>query len=280
MLGNRIKTTILVVALISLFMGIGYIIGNKVGLLIAFIIGMSLNFFSYWYSDKIILSLYHAKPLPNNHYVSRTIKDLAIRAGLPIPKAYIIETSTPNAFATGRDPRHSAIAVTTGLLELLDEDEIKGVIGHELMHIKHRDTLLQTIVIGITSAISLIANILQWSLIFGANEEENSAADIIVTLLIILLAPILATLIQLAISRNREFMADEGSARILHNSSYLIRALEKLEKGVISRPLTDTTKIHTSSLFIVNPFRGSFSSLFSTHPPTKERIRRLKRLRL
>ena len=279
---NNIKTVALLTSLIALLMGIGYILGSYNGVIIAFIFGMLFNLFSYWYSDKIVLSMYNAKKVSKDSKLYQIVKELAIEDNLPPPEVYIVNSANPNAFATGRDPKHSAVAVTTGLLNLLDENELKGVIGHELSHIKHRDTLIQTIVVGIATTISMIANMLQWALIFGiSRDNDNGLEELIGSLLIILLAPLIATLIQLAISRNREFLADEGSAKLLHNPDYLISALRKLEDGVNKYPLTNSTLSATSSLFIVNPFRGkALFKLFMTHPPIEERIKRLRSLEI
>jgi len=277
---NSIKTVALLTTLIAILMGIGYIIGSYTGVIIAFLFGMLFNFFSYWYSDKIVLSMYNAKKVSKDSKIYQIVKELATNYNLPTPKVYIVNSANPNAFATGRNPKHSAVAVTTGLLNLLDENEIKGVIGHELSHIKHRDTLIQTITVGIATTISMIANMLQWALIFGiSRDNDNGLDELIGSLLIIILAPLIATLIQLAISRNREYLADEGSAKLLHNPDYLISALRKLETGAREYPITNPSLSTTSSLFIVNPFRGrSLFKLFMTHPTTKERIKRLKSL--
>ncbi len=279
---NQLKTVVLLSALVGFFMWIGYLLGGYSGLIIAFIISMIFNFFTYWYSDKIVLKMYGAKKVSKNSNLYHIVRELSHRAKLPVPKVYIIPIETPNAFATGRNYKNSAVAVTEGLLSILNENELKGVIAHELSHIKNRDTLIQTFVVTVASAISMIANILQWALIFGiGRDEDDGLPSLISSLLIIILAPIIAAIIQFAISRSREYMADEGSARITHNPDFLISALVKLEKGVKVHPFTDPTKSQTSSLFIINPFSGrSLFKLFSTHPSTKDRIKRLKKLKL
>lgn len=276
---NQVKTVFLVSTLIAFFVAIGYLIGNKSGMIIALIIGLAFNFFSYWFSDKIVLAMYQAKELPKTDKVYNFVKELSNIAKIPMPKVYIVNTQTPNAFATGRNPSNSAVAVTSGILDILTDDELKGVLAHELSHIKHRDTLIQTLVVAIVSAVSVIANMLQWALIFGGfsrDGDDTGFAEMAGSLIVIILAPIVATIIQLAISRRREFMADEGAAKI-HNPISLIGALDKLEKGVHKNPFTDNSKSQTSSMFIVNPFSAnSIAKLFSTHPSTKDRIKKLK----
>lgn len=278
---NQVKTVFLLTSLIGILGLIGYGIAGPAGVTIALIIGLLFNFFTYWFSDKIVLKMYKAQELSPQHHVSQMVKELAHRAKIPTPKAYIMSSATPNAFATGRNPKHSVVAVTTGLLETLDEEEVKGVIAHELSHIKHRDTLIQTIVVTIATAVSLIANILQWTLIFGGfGDEEGGIGELAGSLVIIILAPIIATLIQLGISRSREYLADEGSARILKNQQPLISGLQKLEKGVHKHPFKSSSNSQTSSLFIVNPFSAKgLSNLFSTHPSTEDRIRKLRELK-
>lgn len=283
MIGNRIKTTILLGLLAGLFIGIGYVIGNKTGMIIGFIIAMVINFGSYWFSDKIVLKMYSAKEVSQDHRLYKIVRDLANQMKMPIPKVYTITAPTPNAFATGRNPEHAAVAATESLLELLSEEEVKGVMAHELSHIKHRDTLIQTIAVGIASAISMIASMLQWALIFGigGGDEDNGLGSIFGLLIIIILTPIIASLIQLAISRQREFMADEGATQIMKTPQPLINALQKLEDMATKPHRLDKTKSATSSLFIVNPFRGSsLFEWFSTHPSTEKRIERMKSLKL
>jgi heat shock protein HtpX len=283
MIGNRIKTTMLLGLLAGLFISIGYVIGNKSGMIIGFIIAMVINFGSYWFSDKIVLKMYKAKEVSSDHRLYGIVKDLAYRAKIPMPKVYIIIAPSPNAFATGRNPRNAAVAATESLLDMLSEEEVQGVMAHELSHIKHRDTLIQTIAVGIASAISMIANMLQWALIFGmgGGDEEEGLGSLVGMFVIIILTPIIATLIQLAISRQREFMADEGASRIMKTAQPLINALQKLEASASGPHRVDSTKSATSSLFIVNPFRGSsIFNWFSTHPSTAARIERMKSLKL
>ena len=284
MIGNRIKTTLLLGFLAGLFVSIGFVIGNKTGMIIGFVIAMGINLGSYWFSDKIVLKMYKAREVDHSHKLYRIVRELSQLAKMPMPKVYIIQAAYPNAFATGRDPKHGAVAATEQLLDVLSEEEVKGVMAHELSHIKHRDTLISTIAVGIASAISMIANMLQWSLIFGGfggDDEGGGIAGIAGTLFIIILTPIIATVIQLAISRQREFMADEGAAKIMRTAQPLIHALQKLESASGKVHRVDNAKSATASLFIVNPFRGgSFSKWFSTHPTTELRIAKMKKLRL
>ncbi|RME54248.1 protease HtpX [Candidatus Woesearchaeota archaeon] len=277
---NQLKTLILLSVLTALLLWIGSFWG-RAGLIFGLIFALIINFGSYFFSDKIILTIYRAKEVKekDNPKLYRLVKEVVHLAKLPMPKLYIIPTASPNAFATGRNPKHSAVAVTEGILNLLTENELKGVIAHELGHIKNRDILIQTIAATIAGVISYIATVARWSAIFGGfgNDRNNNFLELIV---LAILAPIIALIIQLAISRSREYLADETSARTLHNSHYLISALEKLEHGSKLKPLRFGTEA-TSSLFIINPFKGSsLVHLFSTHPSTKDRIKRLKELNI
>lgn len=282
MIGNRIKTTMLLSLLAGLFMGIGFLIGSRTGLIIGFVISMGINFFSYWYSDKIVLKMYKAKEVSKDHKLYEVVRELAHKAKIPVPKVYLIDANFPNAFATGRNPHHASVAATQPLIDMLSEEELKGVMAHELSHVKHRDILISTIAVGIASAISMVANMLQWALIFGmGGDEDNGIGGLAGSLFIIILTPIIATLIQLGISRSREFMADEGAAKLLRTPQPLIHALEKLERSSShSQVRAKGGQEATASLFIVNPFRGSgIGNLFSTHPTTKARIERMKKLK-
>lgn len=254
---------------------IGQIFAGQVGMIIAFIIGMVINFVSYYFSDKIVLSMYRAKEVKENDYpeLYNMVRFLAQKAGLPMPKVYLIDELQPNAFATGRNPQNSAVAFTKGILNLLSYEELMGVTAHELAHIKNRDILISTIVAGIVTAITSIIDIFRWSLIFttSRDNDRNFLADLI----LITIAPIIALLIQLAISRTREYLADKIGAQIVGNPLYLANALEKLDQYSKQIPLTRYSP-STSHLFIVNP--ETFFNLFSTHPPIKERIKRLKQM--
>jgi heat shock protein HtpX len=281
MIKNQLKTTFLLSMLAALFMSIGFLIGSTTGLIIGFTIAILINFGSYWYSDKIVLKIYKAKPVSKEHKLYQIVKELANRINMPIPKVYIIEAHSPNAFATGRNPKNAAVAATQSLLDMLSDEEVKAVMAHELYHIKHRDTLIQTIAVGIASAIALIANMMQWALIFGMGGDDDGFGNIAGMIFIIILTPIIATLIQLAISRSREFMADEGATKLLKTPQPLINSLQKLENAAQKSQNYQQTKTPTSSLFIINPFKGStLANLFSTHPSTKKRIERMKKVRI
>ncbi len=274
---GTLRTVVLLGALTGLLLAIGAIIGGPAGVIVAFIFASLMNFTAYWYSDKIVLAMYGAKEVspaeaPRLH---RIVERVAMSAGIPKPKVYIIPTETPNAFATGRDPNHAAVAVTQGILRLLDEDELEGVIGHEIAHIKNRDTLVSTVAATIAGAISMLAYMAQWAVLFSSRDRDK--AEVVGALLMAIIAPIIATIIQLAISRTREFMADETGAKITHKPLALANALRKLEYAVRQIPMDANPA--TSHMFIVNPLSGrTIIKLFSTHPPTEERIRRLEKL--
>ncbi len=279
-MSNTLKTVFLMTLMMVLLLAVGSAIGGRSGLVIAFVFSLLMNFFAYWFSDKIVLAMYGARQVteaeaPKLHAM---VRRLATRAGIPMPKIYIIPSLTPNAFATGRNPQNAAVAVTEGILRLLDEDELEGVLGHELAHVKHRDILTATIVATMVGAITFLARMAQWSLFFfgGSRDRENNTSWI-AELVLIIVAPIAAVLIQLAISRAREFAADEGGAKISGKPLALANALRKLERGVEAIPME--ARPETAHMFIVNPLRGDgIMKLFSTHPPIKERIKRLEML--
>ncbi|MGC8677311.1 MAG: zinc metalloprotease HtpX [Hydrogenobaculum sp.] len=268
------KTAILLGILSGIFLAVGYMIGGQTGLLFALIFSAFTNFISYYYSDSIILSMYGAKELTPQEAPTlfNIVKKLTQRANLPMPRLYIIDMDQPNAFATGRDEHHSAVVVTTGLLRLLNEDEIMGVLAHELSHIKNRDILIATIAATIAGAISALVNIFQFSLIFGIGQDRERNSNPIVALLLIIITPIIASIIQFAISRSREFAADATGARICGCPLSLAKALKKIHDYVKRAPVE--VNQGTAALFIENPM-GSIVQLFSTHPPTEERIKRL-----
>jgi heat shock protein HtpX len=278
----QLKTVVLLGALTGLFLLIGMLVGGGVGLTIGFMLALIVNFIAYWYSDKIVLGLYRAKPLSESEAPSihSMVEEIAKKAGIPKPKLYIVESATPNAFATGRSPKHSAVAVTTGILQLLNEEELKGVLAHEIAHIKNRDTLISTIAAVIAGTIAYIAFLARWAAIFGGFGRDENSVNLVELLFLALLAPLIATLIRLGISRSREFLADETGARFIGHGKPLANALAKLEYGVQRRPMVDANK-GTSHMFIVNPFGGAggLIKLFSTHPPTEERIARLERMK-
>ena len=270
-----LRLTLMLALLVGIFLAIGYFIGGVTGMTIALVIAFLMNFLAYWFSDKIVLAMYRAKPLKNEK-IEKMVRKLAEKAKIEMPKLYVIETSQPNAFATGRDKKHCAVAVTTGLLETLNEKEIEGVLAHEVAHIKNRDILISTIAATIAGAISYIAEIFWWSSIFGGEEEKPIWAVIPV----IILAPIAALLIQLAISRGREFLADETGAKLTGSPEALASALRKISRMAKENPLEQGSAA-TSHMWIVNPFKGNFfTKLFSTHPPVEERIKRLEMLRM
>ncbi len=277
---NVLKTTVLLAALTALFLVIGGAIGGNQGLFIAFVFALLMNFASYWFSDKIVLSIYGAREvgLQEAPDLYRLIQRLAQRAGIPMPRVYLIPSDAPNAFATGRNPQHGAVAVTEGILRMLDEDELAGVLAHEMGHIRNRDTLIMTVAATLAGAITMLAHMAQWGAIFGMGrrDDEDSGGGVLGLLFMAILAPIAATLIQLAISRSREYFADSTGAAIAGSPSGLARALEKLHYA--SQRLPMSANPATAHLFIVNPLAGgSWVNLFSTHPPIEERIRRLRR---
>jgi heat shock protein HtpX len=279
---NVLRTTVLLAALTALFLVIGGAIGGNQGLFIAFVFALLMNFASYWFSDKIVLSMYGAREVSLNEApdLYRLVQRLAQRAGIPMPRVYIIPSDAPNAFATGRNPQHGAVAVTEGILRMLDTDELAGVLAHELGHIRNRDTLIMTVAATLAGAITMLAHMAQWGAIFGfgrRDEEDSGGGGILGLLFMAILAPIAATLIQLAISRSREYFADSTGAAVAGSPSGLARALEKLHYA--SQRLPMDANPATAHLFIVNPLTGgSLLNLFSTHPPIEERIRRLRRI--
>lgn len=277
---NRIKTVLLLGILSGIVLAAGYFIGGQNGVLIALAISLMVNFGTYWYSDKMILRMYDAKPAGRKEYTGlhNIVEEVALSAGIPKPTIYIVPSEQPNAFATGRNPSHSAIACTTGILELLNKDELKGVIAHELSHIKNRDTLIATIAASIATIISYLSVFARYFAMFGSRDNDGAKAGEIIALAI--LTPILALIIQLAISRTREYYADLTSAKITRKPQYLANALAKLHKEAERTPLGMGARA-TASLFIVNPFSGqSLASIFSTHPPTSERIKRLLAIKI
>jgi heat shock protein HtpX len=277
---NHFKTFLLMLGLTGLFIVVGSAIGGKNGAIFAFIFAGLMNFFAYWFSDKIVLRMYGAKEVSQSEApeLHRIIAELTNKAGMPMPKVYLMENNTPNAFATGRNPEHAAVAVTTGLVRILSKEELTGVIGHELSHIKHRDILISTIAATMAGAISMLASIARWGAIFGGgrSDERGGGGNVLFVLLSTMVASIAAVLIQMAISRSREYLADEGGARLSHPLS-LSKALGKLETAARRIPMEANPS--TAHMFIVNPLSGGgVLSLFSTHPPIGERIARLEEM--
>ncbi len=277
---NHFKTFILLAGLSALLIFIGGILGGKAGLLIALIFAAVMNLGSYWYSDKIVLKIYKAQEVNQGHYLYNIVENLARRANLPMPKVYIIDSPNPNAFATGRNPEHASVAATSGLINILSSEELTGVMAHEMSHVANRDTLTMAITATIAGAISGIANMFMWLSIFGANDEEGS--NPVVAILMMILAPIAAAMIQFAISRSREYAADARGAELCGNPNWLASALEKLERQN-QRTMFNEAESHpsTAHLFIVNPLKGqNLANLFSTHPLTEERVRRLRSMHI
>jgi len=279
-MGNLFKTAVLLAALTSLVVLIGQAIGGQQGMVIAFILAVAMNFGSYWFSDRIVLAMYRAQPIEEAQApdLYRIVRRLTTRAGIPMPRVYLIPGDTPNAFATGRSPQHAAVAVTEGIMRMLDDEELEGVLAHELSHVKNRDTLTMTIAATLAGVITYLAHMAQWAAIFGGgrrDDEEGSGGGVVGALLMAILAPIAAMLIQLAISRAREFQADASGAQLAGRPWGLAKALEKLEMASRMAPMDATPA--TAHLFIVNPLRGEgLATLFSTHPPIQERIARLR----
>lgn len=276
---NTIKTALLMTALTLLLILIGQFLGGQGGMVIAFGFAVVMNFVSYWFSDKIVLRMYRAKELQrsDNPALFQMTEELIGPAGLPMPKLYLIPGDQPNAFATGRNPQHAAVAVTEGILRLLSRDELKGVIAHELGHVRNRDILIGSIAATIAGAISMIANMAQWALIFGGGRpsDDRGGGHPIGAIVAMIVAPIAAMLIQMAISRSREFQADATAAQMCGNPLSLAEALRKLHSRVPSIPMN--AQPATAHMFIVNPLSGrGFSKLFSTHPPMEERVARLE----
>ena len=277
---NQFKTVIFLGLLTGLLLWVGNLVGGVQGLTIALIFAVVMNIGSYWYSDKIVLRLYRAKEIreSDDPELYGIVKEVSELAKIPMPKVCVINAPYSNAFAVGRNYEHSAVAVTKGIMELLDKDELKGVIAHEISHIKNKDTLIQAVAATIAGVISYVAFMARWAAIFGGfggRDNDSSGAEF---LILAILTPILATLIQLAISRSREFLADNSAAKLVKSGAGLAGALEKLESSKTKFSLRPTSQTQvTAHLFITNPFRGkSFLKLFMTHPPVKERIRKLK----
>ena len=273
---NMLKTALLMAAITALFMAIGSLLGGRQGMMLALVVALGMNFFSYWFSDKLVLKMYNA------HEVDATsapqfygmVQELAQRAGLPMPRVYLIDEDAPNAFATGRNPEHAAVAATTGILRALSERELRGVMAHELAHVRHRDILISTVSATMAGAISMLAN---FAMFFGGRDSEGRSHNPIVGLLVMILAPLAASLIQMAISRAREFEADRGGAEISGDPRALASALQKIQRFAQGLPMAPAERHpETAQMMIINPLSGGgLRGLFSTHPSTEERVERL-----
>ena len=276
---NVFKTVFFLTLLTLLLIFVGSLIGGRNGMMIAFGFAVFMNFFSYWFSDKIVLMMYRAKEASPQDYskLHRIVQNLATKSDIPKPRIYMIPTETPNAFATGRDPAHASVAVTEGITRILSDDELEGVIAHELSHVRNRDTLIMTVVATVAGAIYMLSDMARWAMFFGGRDDNRERGNAVSMLVIAILAPIIATLIQLAISRSREYMADESGANLCGRPLSLANALRKLY--TFSRQVPMQANPTTAHLFIVNPLTGGgLLNLFSTHPPIERRIARLEEL--
>lgn len=280
-MSNTFKTTLLLTVLSILFIYIGRILGGESGMIMAFIFAAIMNIGSYWFSGKIVLTMYRAKPIGDEHEIYGLVRELSQRAKMPMPKIYRIPSHSPNAFATGRNPKHGILAVSDGLLRILNAEELKGVLAHEMSHIKNRDTLISAIAATVASAIVMLANMAKWAAIFGAgrrdsNDRHGGGLELI---FMAILAPLAAALIQMAISRSREFQADASGAQMAGGPYGLIAALQKIHQAAHEQPMEHATPA-TSHMFIINPLTGrSMLQLFSTHPPIEQRIEKLRNYR-
>jgi len=275
---NTLKTVFLMTLMMVLFLLVGSLIGGSNGMTIAFIFAIAMNFGAYWFSDKVVLSMYRAKQVNSQTapQLFSIVERLSLNAGLPMPKVYIIDDPTPNAFATGRSPVHAAVAATTGIINTLSDEELSSVLGHELSHIKHRDILTGTIAATFVGTITFIAQMAGWALMFGGRGSSRDDKGGLGSLFLIILAPIAATLLQLAVSRSREYAADAGGAQIAHNPLALASALGKISRANQIKPV-DNAGPATAHMFIINPLKGGgIKKLFSTHPPVEDRINRLR----
>ncbi|MDP3917028.1 MAG: zinc metalloprotease HtpX [Nanoarchaeota archaeon] len=282
MLINQLKTFVLLAILSGIILTIGGFLGGKAGLTIALILALAINFFSYFYSDKMVLMVYRAKPLEKSKApeIHKIVENISKKAGIPKPKIYLVPSETPNAFATGRNPKNAVVAVTQGILKLLNKKELEGVLAHEIGHVKNRDILISTIAATMATVIMYTASMARFAAIFGGMRDDNGNSNILQILVLAIVAPIAAMLIQFAISRSREFMADETSARLTKEPKNLANALLKLQEYSKRIPLRFGNQ-STAHLFIVNPFTGrQMMNIFSTHPSTEQRVERLNSLKV
>jgi len=281
-MSNIFKTGLLLAVLTAMFVLIGGAIGGEQGMILAFFFAVAMNFFSYWFSDKIVLSMYGAQPIEESQAPAlyAMVRRLATRAQIPMPRVYLIPNDTPNAFATGRSPEHSAIAVTEGIMRILDQDELEGVLAHELSHVKNRDVLISTLAATLAGAITYLAHMAQWSAMFGGRrDDDEGGSNPIAMIAMAIVAPIAAMLVQMAVSRAREYQADATGAHLAGRPWGLAKALEKLQMAQQVAPMNANPA--TAHLFIVNPLSGqALMSLFSTHPPLEQRVARLRAMKI
>ncbi len=281
---NYFKTFLLMLFLTAILIVAGGMMGGETGMIIALVLAAAMNIGSYWFSDKIVLSVYHATPVTESEQpkLYSIVRNLATRGNIPMPKVYTLDEDAPNAFATGRNPQHAAVCVTTGIMRILDDNELSGVIGHELTHVKNRDILIGSIAATVTGAVSILAWMAEWGAILGGfgGGNDDREGNIVGIIAMAIIAPLIATIIQLAISRQREYAADKGGARLSGNPLYLASALNKLEAGNDEMPMSKNQMTNaTAHMFIVNPIKGvTFKKLFSTHPPTEDRIKKLREM--
>jgi heat shock protein HtpX len=281
---NYFKTFILMLLLTVLLIVAGGLLGGEAGMIIALIFAAVMNLGTYWFSDKMVLSMYHATPVTESEQpeLYSIVRNLSQKGNLPMPKVYIVDEDTPNAFATGRNPKHAAVCVTSGIMRILNKDELSGVLGHELTHVKNRDILIGSVAATVAGAISMLAMMAEWGAMFSGfgGRGEDRDDNFIALIAMAIIAPLVASLIQLAISRQREYAADRGGANLSGNPLSLASALNKLEAGNDAEPMPDSKMANvTAHMFIVNPLRGGgFKKLFSTHPATEDRIARLKEM--
>ena len=281
-MSNIFKTGILLAVLTAMLVVIGGAIGGQQGMVIAFFMALAMNFFSYWFSDKMVLAMYGARPIEESQapQLYAMVRRLATRAQIPMPRVYLMQSDTPNAFATGRNPEHAAIAVTEGIMRILDQDELEGVLAHELSHVKNRDVLISTIAATLAGAITYLAHMAQFAAMFGGRrDDDEGGSNPIAMIAMAILAPIAAMLVQMAVSRSREYQADATGARLVGRTWGLSKALEKLQMAQQVAPMDANPA--TAHLFIVNPLSGrALMNLFSTHPPLEERIARLRAMKI
>jgi heat shock protein HtpX len=280
-MSNIFKTGLLLAVLTAMLVVIGGAIGGQQGMVIAFFVALAMNFFSYWFSDKMVLAMYGAQPIEESQApaLCAIVRRLATKAQIPMPRVYLIPSDTPNAFATGRNPEHAAVAVTEGIMRILDQDELEGVLAHELSHVKNRDVLISTIAATLAGAITYLAHMAQWAAMFGGRrDDDEGGSNPIAMIAMAILAPIAAMLVQLAVSRAREYQADATGARLAGRTYGLAKALEKLQMAQQVAPMDANPA--TAHLFIVNPLSGQMlMNLFSTHPPLEQRIARLRAMK-